>query len=197
MAVAGWARARHPRLDQAAVPRRPRPRMGAQTAALPPAAPIRTDQPPRPAAEAASRQRLAVGRTACRRVRAPAKRSQPRPADHSATGAPPLTTIRATPPGVSLPPNPRPGRHRRDHTPPNPARPAVHAPITPPRRLRAPITPRSHPYCNRPDSEPYCKIEVDTSRKPWIVPDAAAADDVVAQVQRCPSGALKFERHRE
>jgi uncharacterized Fe-S cluster protein YjdI len=37
----------------------------------------------------------------------------------------------------------------------------------------------------------------DTSRKPWIVPDAAAADDVVAQVQRCPSGALEFERHRE
>jgi uncharacterized Fe-S cluster protein YjdI len=37
----------------------------------------------------------------------------------------------------------------------------------------------------------------DTSRKPWIVPDAAAADDVVAQVQRCPSGALKFERHQK
>jgi uncharacterized Fe-S cluster protein YjdI len=37
----------------------------------------------------------------------------------------------------------------------------------------------------------------DTSRKPWIVPDAAAADDVVAQVRRCPSGALKFERHHE
>lgn len=37
----------------------------------------------------------------------------------------------------------------------------------------------------------------DTSRKPWIVPDAAAADDVVAQVQRRPSGALRFERHRE
>jgi uncharacterized Fe-S cluster protein YjdI len=29
------------------------------------------------------------------------------------------------------------------------------------------------------------------------VPDAAAADDVVAQVQHCPSGALKFERQRE
>lgn len=37
----------------------------------------------------------------------------------------------------------------------------------------------------------------DTNRKPWIVPDAAAADDVVALVERCPSGALQFERHRE
>ena len=35
----------------------------------------------------------------------------------------------------------------------------------------------------------------DTSRRPWIVPDAVPADDVVTQVQRCPSGALKFERH--
>jgi uncharacterized Fe-S cluster protein YjdI len=37
----------------------------------------------------------------------------------------------------------------------------------------------------------------DTNRKPWIVPGAAAADDVVALVERCPSGALQFERHRE
>lgn len=37
----------------------------------------------------------------------------------------------------------------------------------------------------------------DTKRKPWIAPDAAAADDVVAQVKRCPSGALQFERHSE
>jgi uncharacterized Fe-S cluster protein YjdI len=37
----------------------------------------------------------------------------------------------------------------------------------------------------------------DTSRKPSIVPDAAAPDDVVAQVQCCPSGALKFERHQK
>jgi len=35
----------------------------------------------------------------------------------------------------------------------------------------------------------------DTTRRPWIVPDAAAADDVVAQVGRCPSGALRAERH--
>jgi uncharacterized Fe-S cluster protein YjdI len=37
----------------------------------------------------------------------------------------------------------------------------------------------------------------DTRRKPWIVPDAAAADDVVAQVELCPSAALQFERHHE
>jgi len=35
----------------------------------------------------------------------------------------------------------------------------------------------------------------DTQRRPWIVPDAASADDVAAQVARCPSGALKYERH--
>jgi len=37
----------------------------------------------------------------------------------------------------------------------------------------------------------------DTTRRPWIVPDAAAADDVVAQVGRCPSDALQVERHTE
>ena len=37
----------------------------------------------------------------------------------------------------------------------------------------------------------------DTTRRPWIVPDAAAADDVVAQVGRCPSGALQAERYIE
>ena len=37
----------------------------------------------------------------------------------------------------------------------------------------------------------------DTSRKPWIAPDSAAPADVVAQVQLCPSGALKVECHRE
>jgi uncharacterized Fe-S cluster protein YjdI len=37
----------------------------------------------------------------------------------------------------------------------------------------------------------------DTTRRPWIVPDAAAADDVVAQVGRCPSGALQAERNTE
>jgi uncharacterized Fe-S cluster protein YjdI/CDGSH-type Zn-finger protein len=30
----------------------------------------------------------------------------------------------------------------------------------------------------------------DTTRRPWILPDAAPADDVAAVVARCPSGAL-------
>ena len=34
----------------------------------------------------------------------------------------------------------------------------------------------------------------DTSRKPWILPDAASADEVAAQVERCPSGALQYVR---
>ena len=34
----------------------------------------------------------------------------------------------------------------------------------------------------------------DTSRKPWIAVDAAAADAVVTVVERCPSGALTYER---
>lgn len=33
----------------------------------------------------------------------------------------------------------------------------------------------------------------DTSKKPWINPDGASADDVIAQVARCPSGALRIE----
>jgi len=35
----------------------------------------------------------------------------------------------------------------------------------------------------------------DTKRRPWIDPDGASADEVVAQVKRCPSGALQVERH--
>ena len=31
-------------------------------------------------------------------------------------------------------------------------------------------------------------------RRPWIEPDAATANDVAAQVKRCPSGALQFRR---
>lgn len=34
----------------------------------------------------------------------------------------------------------------------------------------------------------------DTRRRQWIVPEAAAADAVHAQVARCPSGALKSYR---
>ena len=33
----------------------------------------------------------------------------------------------------------------------------------------------------------------DTERKPWIDPDGASADAVIAQVARCPSGALRVE----
>ena len=33
----------------------------------------------------------------------------------------------------------------------------------------------------------------DTARTPWITPDGAPADEVVAQVARCPSGALRIE----
>lgn len=34
-------------------------------------------------------------------------------------------------------------------------------------------------------------------RRPWIDPDQADADDVVAQVGRCPSGALRIEARPE
>jgi uncharacterized Fe-S cluster protein YjdI len=33
----------------------------------------------------------------------------------------------------------------------------------------------------------------DVRRRPWIDPDAAPAGDVVAAVERCPSGALRYE----
>lgn len=33
----------------------------------------------------------------------------------------------------------------------------------------------------------------DTGRSPWIEPDGAAVEEVVAQVGRCPSGALGIE----
>lgn len=34
----------------------------------------------------------------------------------------------------------------------------------------------------------------DVSKRPWVNLDGADADAVVAQVQRCPSGALQFTR---
>jgi uncharacterized Fe-S cluster protein YjdI len=37
----------------------------------------------------------------------------------------------------------------------------------------------------------------DIRRKRWVRPEAAAADEVVAQVARCPSGALKAYRPGE
>ena len=33
----------------------------------------------------------------------------------------------------------------------------------------------------------------DSKRSPWIDPDGASAEQVVAQVGRCPSGALRIE----
>lgn len=32
----------------------------------------------------------------------------------------------------------------------------------------------------------------DVSRKRWIAPDAASAEDVAAAVRKCPSGALQY-----
>ncbi|MFJ3501993.1 MULTISPECIES: (4Fe-4S)-binding protein [unclassified Streptomyces] len=37
----------------------------------------------------------------------------------------------------------------------------------------------------------------DTSRRPWILPDAAAPDRVAEVVRRCPSGALQYHRRPE
>lgn len=34
----------------------------------------------------------------------------------------------------------------------------------------------------------------DLRRRPWILPDAASADDVAAVIERCPSGALQYRR---
>ena len=33
----------------------------------------------------------------------------------------------------------------------------------------------------------------DTEKKPWIDPDGASRDEVIAQVGLCPSGALRIE----
>lgn len=35
----------------------------------------------------------------------------------------------------------------------------------------------------------------DPSRRPWVLPDAAPAEEVAAMIRSCPSGALQFERH--
>jgi uncharacterized Fe-S cluster protein YjdI len=34
----------------------------------------------------------------------------------------------------------------------------------------------------------------DIKRKRWIAPEAAPADEVAAQVERCPTGALQYAR---
>ncbi len=36
----------------------------------------------------------------------------------------------------------------------------------------------------------------DVNRKRWIRPELASADEVAAQVARCPSGALQYIRNR-
>lgn len=36
----------------------------------------------------------------------------------------------------------------------------------------------------------------DSRRRPWINPDGATADAVIAQVGQCPSGALRIETPR-
>ena len=33
----------------------------------------------------------------------------------------------------------------------------------------------------------------DSAQRPWIQPDRASAEEVIAQVARCPSGALRIE----
>ena len=33
----------------------------------------------------------------------------------------------------------------------------------------------------------------DTKKKPWIDPDGASPEEIIAQVMRCPSGALRIE----
>ncbi|MEM7416882.1 MAG: (4Fe-4S)-binding protein [Gemmatimonadota bacterium] len=34
----------------------------------------------------------------------------------------------------------------------------------------------------------------DADRRPWILPDAASADELAAVIEACPSGALTYER---
>lgn len=34
----------------------------------------------------------------------------------------------------------------------------------------------------------------DPSRRPWVLPDAASAEEIAAMVRTCPSGALQYER---
>ena len=34
----------------------------------------------------------------------------------------------------------------------------------------------------------------EVGRRPWIVPENASADEVAAQIERCPSGALQYRR---
>ena len=38
-------------------------------------------------------------------------------------------------------------------------------------------------------------VVFDTGRAPWVLPDAASADEIAATIDHCPSGALHFQRH--
>src|ERR1035438_6137015 len=137
MAVAGDARPRHRRVDQAAVPLRPSTRMGAQAAAIPPATPIRTDRPSRPQNDPAALTRLALGRAARRRVQASASAPTPNRLTRGASGALPADQPRA-PPGVSLPAkHPNTSAFGRKHH-----RDPRHAPQTP---NQHPAAPSRHP----------------------------------------------------
>src|SRR5450631_1204651 len=145
MAVAGDARARHRRVDQAAVPLRPSTRMGAQAAAIPPATPIRTDRPPRPQNDPAALTRLALGRAARRRVQAPASAPTPNRLTRGARPDDQPREPRASACPQSTTPPPRSGgKHHRDprHAPqtPNqhPATPSPTPPNAPPRPARPP-----------------------------------------------------------
>ena len=37
----------------------------------------------------------------------------------------------------------------------------------------------------------------DLKRKPWILPDEADASEVMRIIDKCPSGALKYQKHEE
>src|SRR5450755_4708628 len=144
MAVAGDARARHRRVDQAAVPRRPSTRLGAQAAALSPASPISTDRPPRPQDDPAALTRLVLGRAARCRVQAPASAPTPNRLTRGASGALPDDQPRQHPASAcpqSTPTPPRSGaRHDRGHrnAPRRPTAPRSSQPDTPKTLHRGP-----------------------------------------------------------
>src|ERR1035438_4615958 len=139
MAVAGDARARHRRVDQAAVPYRPNTRMGAQAAAIPPATPIRTDRPPRPQNDPAPLTRLGLGRAARRRVQAPASAPTPNRLTRGASGALPTTNHanpRASACPQSTPTPPRSGKNTTARPPDAQPTPRSTQPDTPKRPHR-------------------------------------------------------------
>src|ERR1035438_10320276 len=146
MAVAGDARPRHRRVDQAAVPLRPSTRMGAQAAAIPPATPIRTDRPSRPQNDPAALTRLALGRAARRRVQASASAPTPNRLTRGASGALPDDQPR-DPPGVSLP-----AKHPNTAPPDTPPRRPTNTPQHPADTPKRPTAARPAAYCKRRDS---------------------------------------------